>query len=173
MQRIFREPYPHFRDIVNQMHEISRNLCLDDMLANPDGQFAIQTNVPGSNDWKSGTGKSAGRSLDWEKTFCHLNSDLTNSPIDNYLNWLNIPVYRTRLMVSRPRSCYSLHRDYSPRLHLPLITNDQCNFLISEPLTMFHLPADGHTYWVDTRLKHTFLNGSLDARLHIVMIVEK
>jgi hypothetical protein len=34
------------------------------------------------------------------------------------------------------------------------------------------MPADGTTYWVDTRKHHTFLNGSGDRRLHLVMIVE-
>jgi len=54
-----------------------------------------------------------------------------------------------------------------------LITNTQCNFLFTDPLKLIHMPADGTTYWVDTRNQHTFLNGSVQKRLHLVMIVKE
>ena len=89
------------------------------------------------------------------------------------MKWLDVPVFRTRIMLARPKSCYSIHKDYSPRLHLPLVTNTECNFLLTDPLQMFHLPADGTTTWVDTRNRHTAMNGSTDPRLHLVMIVKE
>jgi hypothetical protein len=35
------------------------------------------------------------------------------------------------------------------------------------------MPADGTTTWVDTKKYHTFLNGSTEKRLHLVMIVKE
>ena len=74
-------------------------------------------------------------------------------------------------MLSKQKSCYSIHRDFTPRLHLPIVTNQDCYFLSESPLKMFHLPADGTTTFIDTRSNHTFLNTSEHSRLHIVMNV--
>jgi len=174
MFREFREPYPKFQEVVHQAVDLVAKLNLShDILGQPDGQIAIQHEEPGTNDYRAGIGKSVRKTPEWERGFCHLQPDYTNTAIAEYLDWLAAPVYRTRIMLSRPKSCYSIHRDYSPRLHLPLVTNDQCYFLFTNPEKMIHMPADGKTYWVDTRSHHTFLNGSLLDRLHLVMIVEE
>jgi hypothetical protein len=137
-----------------------------------DGQIAIQTNDPNIDNWLAGTGHSTAKTKDWEHSFRYLQPSLVGTALDDYFKWLNVPIYRARIMLAREKGCYSIHKDYSPRLHLPLVTNTQCNFLITEPLQMFHLPADGTTTWVDTTKSHTFMNGSTEKRLHLVMIVE-
>ena len=173
MFKIFKDVYPNFADVVAEVTKLAEDQQLYfDCEGNPDGQIAIQNDQAGSTDWRSGIGKATVKMPDWEHSFCHLQSELIGSAIEDYIKWLNVPVYRTRIMMSRPKGCYSIHRDLSPRLHLPIVTNTQCNFLITEPLTMFHLPADGTTTWVDTTKHHTFMNGSTEQRLHLVMIVE-
>ena len=170
MYKTFKESYPRFKEIV----ELCNNLAKShgDFEYRSDGQVAIQTDEPNIDNWFAGTGKSDTRTKDWERSFCHLQPSLQGTVIEDYIKWLDVPVYRARIMLAREKGCYSIHRDFSPRLHLPLVTNSQCNFLITEPLTMFHLPADGTTTWVDTTKPHTFMNGSTHKRLHLVMIVE-
>ena len=167
----FKPAYPKFKEVQKQCIELA------DLYGNwefrSDGQVAIQTNDPTINNWDAGTGAGTEKSAEWERTFYHLQPSLKGTALEEYFNWLDVPIYRARIMLAKEKGCYSIHRDYSPRLHLPLVTNPQCNFLITDPIQMFHLPADGTTTWVDTRKPHTFMNGSTEKRLHLVMIVEE
>ena len=174
MFKEFKGAYPKFDQVVKQAASIADSMNIyTDLFNYPDGQIAVQSNQPDQDDYRAGIGKSSAKTADWERSFCHLQPMFRGSAIAEYLDWLEVPVYRTRIMLSRPKTTYSIHRDYSPRLHLPLITNDQCFFLFTRPEKLIHMPADGRTYWVDTRLHHTFLNGSVFDRLHLVMIVEQ
>ncbi len=173
MHKEFRPIYPRFEEVVALVKKIADEQNLEaDILNKPDGQIAIQTNDPSYTNWTAGVGKSSKKTPEWEHEFCHIQPELRGTVIEDYLNWLEVPVYRTRIMLSRSKTCYSIHRDYSPRLHLPLITNEQCNFVFANPAQLIHMPADGKTYWVDTRKDHTFMNGSQESRLHLVMIVK-
>ena len=173
MFKQFKDIYPRFNEVVELVQQLARDQSLvEDIFKHPDGQLAIQTDDPTHDNWQAGIGKSVAKTPEWEHQFCHIQPALKGTVIEDYLAWLEVPVYRTRIMASRPKSCYSIHRDYSPRLHLPLITNKQCNFVFTNPAQLIHMPADGRTYWVDTKKEHTFMNGSLESRLHLVMIVE-
>lgn len=171
MYKQFKEVFPQFKELV----KLCTNLAAEhgDFENRPDAQIAVQTDDPMVDNWYAGTGQSQAKTNAWEHSFSYMQPSLRRTVIEDYLKWLDVPVYRTRIMMSKPKGCYSIHRDYSPRLHLPLVTNKQCNFLITEPLTMFHLPADGTTTWVDTTKQHTFMNGSTEQRLHLVMIVKE
>tara|TARA_B110000259_G_scaffold184377_1_gene231310 strand:- start:759 stop:1151 length:393 start_codon:yes stop_codon:yes gene_type:complete len=76
-------------------------------------------------------------------------------------------MYNSRIMALRCKECYSWHRDTTPRVHFPLITNNNCLFISEE--TAFSMPV-GSAYWVDTRKHHTALNGNRGdyIRYHIV-----
>ena len=73
---------------------------------------------------------------------------------------------RTRLLWLNPWSCYSMHRDLTARIHIPLKTNSGCWFVFrdSKPQQI----TEGHAWRVDTRQYHTFMNGSDQSRLHLV-----
>ncbi len=174
MFKQFKGYYPKYGQLVQWASTLveEKNMAAD-VVNYPDGQLAIQTDNDTLNDWHRGIGKSIAKTPEWEHQFCKLQPALKDSIVAEYLDWLGVPVYRTRIMVSRPKSCYSIHRDYSPRLHLPLITNKQCYFIFKNPAEFIHMPADGQTYWVDTRADHTFMNGSIENRLHLVMIVKE
>jgi hypothetical protein len=173
MFEIVRDVYPYFTDVVQQVRAIADRMAIyEDLINYPDGQIAIQTNDPTTTNWLAGVGKSTAKTPEWEHSFKYVQPELSGTAIADYLTWLAVPVYRTRIMLSRPKSCYSIHNDYSPRLHLPLITNTQCNFVFADPAQLIHMPATGQTYWVDTRKQHSFMNGSLEHRLHLVMIVK-
>ena len=174
MFREFKGTYPKFNEVVDQAVKLVADLGMSRDLFNfPDGQIAVQNRQESADDNHAGVGMSAKKTPEWEQGFRHTQPQFKGTAIEEYMQWLGVPVYRTRIMLSRPKTTYSIHKDYSPRLHLPLVTNEQCFFLFANPERLIHMPADGRTYWVDTRQSHTFLNGSVFDRLHLVMIVDE
>lgn len=77
------------------------------------------------------------------------------------------PIGRVRLMRRAPRTCYSLHFDESPRLHLAITTNPGCYFVFP-PDSALQIPADGHVYFFDATREHTALNSGNADRVHLV-----
>ncbi len=103
-----------------------------------------------------------------EKHFDTFNENFKNSYL--YEVFLSLPyqIGRFRLMRMRSRTCYSVHRDSSIRLHLPLVTNPQALMIFPNDSLVVHLPADGHVYLTETTILHTAMNGGLDDRYHLV-----
>lgn len=97
-----------------------------------------------------------------ENEFVHPNFNIpyTNS----ILNAHNM--FRSRLMRLKPKHCYTYHFDPSKRLHIPLLTNEKCMFIIEDEV--FRYPADGNVYLIDTTKMHTAINASTEERIHIV-----
>ena len=83
-----------------------------------------------------------------------------------YTNSIIKDLYRTRVMNMAPRTCYTYHTDPTGRFHIPLITNENCFFIIDDEVV--RLPANGEIYFIDTTKKHTFVNASSENRIHIV-----
>lgn len=77
-------------------------------------------------------------------------------------------MYRTRVMKMIGGTCYSVHVDNDPRIHIPLDSDDKNYFIVNDEL--FKMPADGSVYLVDTRHPHTAVNASSKrfVRTHIV-----
>ena len=91
---------------------------------------------------------------------------------ETIINDLN--AVRSRFMVISEHRTYSIHQDKSPRYHLALETNSDAHFLFpsadgSRIADLYHVPVDGHVYWVDTTTPHTFINAGPD-RTHLVMV---
>lgn len=76
---------------------------------------------------------------------------------------------KSRLIKVPGKSCYSMHKDNSPRLHIPLVTNPECYFVFKSGVVA-HL-EEGYIYWVDTTKMHTFINCSILERLHFVAVI--
>ena len=97
-----------------------------------------------------------------ETDFTELNFNLP------YINSIieKLDMYRTRVLVLKPKTCYSIHSDPTKRIHIPIITNKKCWLIVNQEV--MHLPADGRYYEIDTTQKHTALNGSWEDRIHIV-----
>jgi len=85
-----------------------------------------------------------------------------------YVNFIlkKLNMTRTRVMKMAPKTCYSYHQDPSKRVHIPLITNEKCFFVVADEV--IRLPADGNHYVIDTTKLHTFVNASFEDRIHIV-----
>lgn len=72
---------------------------------------------------------------------------------------------RARVMVSKPKSCLTLHKDTSPRIHIPLFTTEDSVMIIED--RVYHLEL-GKVYLTNTTLRHTAVNASRQPRGHIV-----
>jgi hypothetical protein len=90
-----------------------------------------------------------------------------NTYIEEVLNKIqeHYPIYRTRFMLSHPKTNLSWHRDLTKRIHIPIYTNDNCFMIIDD--NVIRLPF-GNTYLVDTVKHHTAVNASSSKRVHLV-----
>ena len=130
-----------------------------------DSQIMLQSPV-GVSDPFLGTGRTTEFSFA-EKDFCESTFDLpyTNKIIKD------LGMFRTRVMKMRSRRCYTYHQDKTPRVHIPLITHENCFFIYEDRVV--RCPADGSSYYVDTRKRHTFINSWIEDRIHIVGCVDE
>ncbi len=76
---------------------------------------------------------------------------------------------RFRIMTMLGPKCYTLHKDLTMRYHFVIETNPDCLFLFPDQKEYIHVPADGNLYLLNTKKRHTFLNGSTQRRIHLVL----
>jgi hypothetical protein len=127
-----------------------------------------ETNQPWTkHEWTSAVGRNQGMELAYNEINPFFKDTIFEKLIVDY------KMTRTRLMWVNRMSCYSIHKDSTPRVHIPLITNPECYFVFKdgEKATLTNMKV-GHVYWADTRQDHTFINCSEMERLHLVGIVE-
>jgi len=105
-----------------------------------------------------------------EKDFVVFNSAYVDTPLHSLYLHLNklYTLGRFRLMITRPKQCYSWHRDENPRLHVPLVTNPHAYMVFDN--TTYHLQS-GKLYLTDTTQPHTAFNSGLAVRYHLVGVV--
>lgn len=151
--------YPRFYYVRDEVIALQQHFGLH--------QMSIQTN--GSTDWNQSCGWLAKGNT--EQMFSQIHEQLKGSEIHKYLEWLPFPVFRTRIMVMTPGRQYSIHKDPTRRLHLPLVTNEKAEFIFTEDEFRVHMPADGRLHVVDTRRSHTATNGGEQNRIHIVSVI--
>lgn len=86
------------------------------------------------------------------------------------LNLLPGKKSRARIHTIAPFSLLESHRDFEKRYHVALITDPACKFVDMENDMLYHIPADGYVYEIDTRMMHTFINASNNCyRTHLVV----
>ena len=78
----------------------------------------------------------------------------------------NYKIGRVRILLKKPRSTLSWHRDPEPRLHIPIITNPGSIMVIDNVAK--HMPADGKVWITNNTRYHNFFNGGEQNRIHIV-----
>lgn len=130
-------------------------------------QFALQTD--GTADWNSSLGSKPGADeAIWDK----LHPELVGTWWEDFFAELPFKVYRSRLMTMHKRSCYSIHVDRTPRLHIAIKTHWHARFIFTNPPAIQHITADSHIWWVDTTKEHSAMNGSLVDRIHFVCCLD-
>ena len=142
---------------------VENNIIWDEIISKGK-QTGIQYQE-GSDPWSSAVGRSKGNELSYDQ----LNPFYKGTIIETLINQFNLK--RTRLMWINPYACYSIHKDTTPRIHIPMITNPECYFVFKTGIIQ-HMPA-GAVYWTDTTLPHTFMNCSDISRLHLVGAIDK
>jgi hypothetical protein len=81
-----------------------------------------------------------------ETEYSKINPIFQNTLFEKIIEEYNL--FRTRLMWVSPFACYSLHKDKSQRLHIPLITNTDCLFVFPNNRAMLHLPEAMFILWI-------------------------
>jgi hypothetical protein len=120
---------------------------------------------PGQDPWISATGRTSIES----KRFVLVNTFFKNSIFEDIIK--KYKLFRTRLLWLNFQSCYSMHFDDSPRIHIPLITNPDA-FIVFKKGIVQHLEI-GKVYWVNTCEMHSAINGGEQSRLHLVGCVKE
>ena len=110
---------------------------------------------------------SVGRLRADESMCFNLNPYFKDTVFEIVINKYNL--VRTRFLWVPAYSCYSMHHDSTPRIHIPLVTNPNCYFVFKKGIVE-HLPC-GKVYEVDTTEDHTFMNCSPTPRLHLMGIM--
>jgi hypothetical protein len=119
-------------------------------------------------DFGEGKTRPGVKLSDW----CHWRDDQYNS------GWLAEliaslsprEVGRIRIMQMRGRSCYSWHKDLTPRVHVPLITNPECFMVIRNESRHLY---KGAIWWTNTTQFHTAMNCSENHRYHLILEVSE
>lgn len=104
-----------------------------------------------------------------EKDFCQIHEKFCNTQFENIID--HFQLYRSRIMIMEPKTCYSFHADSTWRLHVPIATNNDCVFYFPEYNQQYHLEL-GKVYLVNTTEKHTFINCSTNSRIHLVGCID-
>ena len=118
------------------------------------------------------TGKEEIRDMPIDETkYTQLVSDFNDTYFEEVYNILkkNFKIGRVRILLKKPRSTLSWHRDPEPRLHIPIITNPGCRMVIENIAK--HLPADGSLTITNNLKYHNFFNGGEQNRIHLVACV--
>tara|TARA_B100000683_G_C12447770_1_gene538825 strand:- start:900 stop:1472 length:573 start_codon:yes stop_codon:yes gene_type:complete len=108
-----------------------------------------------------------------EKDFTVVCDQFKNTLFEQVYNELSneYVLGRVRLIMLEHKECFSWHKDYNDRLHIPIITHDGCFMIIEKQIE--HLEAN-KLYFTETTKYHTAINGSFHPRVHFVAcIVEK
>ena len=127
-------------------------------------QLCLQGTDSNYQDWGAGTGSI--KELD--SIYCHIHQSLENSEIAQVIKRQG--AVRTRIMRMIPKYCYSVHRDRSKRIHIPIITDDQAWMVWPYDNFCTRL-EEGKMYITDTTKFHSFFNGSTEERIHLVLCV--
>jgi hypothetical protein len=159
-------------DIVIEVNELIKNFPFQNNIL----QLGLQVQDPNDQNidsWYDSVGRiNKPNKMIIEPAYKHINPKLKGGAIDRWLHDHNeFRIVRLRLMYMNPRSCYSIHSDPYPRIHLPVITNPQCLMIWPFENIIEHLPANGSSFFVDTTKKHTFINCSEVPRIHLVGVV--
>ena len=81
----------------------------------------------------------------------------------------NYKIGRVRILLKKPRSTLSWHRDPEPRLHIPIITNPGAIMVVDHVAK--HMPADGSVWITNNTKYHNAFNGGEENRIHLVACV--
>ncbi len=162
------------------------DLNVDQFLISNNGQMSIQT-IPGTPVDKQPLSGTLSLQVDWdnhdasdpnskpkkrdvileEKDFTEVCDFLKGTYTEEVINIFNekYGAVRGRYMMMNWKTCLTYHYDQTPRIHLPLVANENCFMIIDEKVEKL---SEGITYHVDTTKMHTAINAGRHLRFHMV-----
>jgi len=155
-----------FQIDIQRLKEETKKLLFDSSKGKYRTHMSLQTD--GTADWDSSAGKNDHLDYPDESQWDKIHPELAGSWWDGFLKSFPFKLYRARLMTMRPKNCYSIHSDISPRMHIAIITHPHARHIFTTPPAVRHLPADGSVWWVDTTKEHSAMNSSTIERVHLV-----
>jgi len=150
--------------VLTEFNKLNNDIVWLDIPNKKQSGLQYRIGSEGIDIWLESTGKNYCN----EKSYSELNPLYKGTVFEEIIN--KYKLIRTRFLWVGPNTCYSMHQDSSPRIHIPIITNRECYFVFKKGLIQ-HMPA-GAAYWTDTRHFHTFMNCSSEPRLHLVGAVD-
>lgn len=158
-----------FLETVDDFEQLRREvLSLVSNYRTEDNQIILQTDVPDVTNWYAGTGSLRLLNKE-EKSFVHIQPELTGSVIEKFIKKYN--AYRSRIMTVSSRKCYSIHSDPSYRIHIPIETN-LMSYMVWPMESIVYKFDPQNVYWTDTKKMHTFFNGGTSERIHLVLCTD-
>lgn len=157
------EKLPDYQELVAEVQSLVERVGFKN------DQLICQGRATDQEDWHLGIGTIYDLEHKDEDSYVNIFPSLENSVIAKYIKRYN--GFRTRIMNMVPRRCYSVHRDPTPRVHIPIVTNREAWMVWPFDKECVRMPV-GYSYWADTTKHHSFLNGGTEARIHIVICVE-
>lgn len=157
----FLKTVDNFKKLENEV----MHLC--EKLNPPNNQIICQSLCKDDSDWFGGIGRIDDLEEKNEASYNYINKNLKNTEIEKIINYYK--GFRSRIMILPPRQCYSIHADPTFRIHIPILTNEQCWMIWPESNHCVRLYQGGE-YLTDTTKKHTFINGSTKPRIHLVIV---
>lgn len=122
-------------------------------------------------------GKMQAHESEWESYISHYDDTYTKEicvQLEQFAEYtFQGKIGRIRYMTMAPKSVLTYHTDPDDtiRLHIPLITNDNCFFINNEVIS--RMDRVGALYTFDSTVPHTAVNASREPRTHIVASVYK
>jgi hypothetical protein len=158
------EQITNFHKLKDEVLQIIENIGFED------NQIILQSKGD-IEEWHVGIGSIDELDEKDETLYCNIHKSIEHTEIARIIKKHN--GYRARIIALAPRRCYSVHADYSPRMHVPIETNDQCWMIWPYENHCTRMPA-GYLYLTDTTKEHTFFNGSLDEkRIHLMFCINR
>jgi hypothetical protein len=104
-----------------------------------------------------------------EEDFTEFNNEIKDFYVKSVYDEIcsKYDIGRVRLMALPHKRVMSMHNDATKRIHVPVVTNENCMMVVDG--NVFHMPADGSAFLVDTTKPHTAFNANHKfLRLHLL-----
>lgn len=92
--------------------------------------------------------------------------EFKNTPLGNILDDIG-PIGQARLLVLDSGESYTAHCDPDDRIHLAIVTNPYSFLVDISNKSMYHLPADGQLWHMNTGHLHVAANWGPRSRIHL------
>ena len=93
-------------------------------------------------------------------------SEYKNTPLGDVLDKLG-DIGEARLLKLMSEEVYTAHTDPDDRYHLIIVTTPYSYMVDCENDTLYHLPANGYVYYMDTSIMHSAINLGGTERIHL------